>query len=541
VSRTIRVVSYAVNGTGLGHLTRLVAIQRWLRRYATAAGVNAEIYFLTSTEADGLLFSERFASFKLPSKTVVGDAGIDKVTYLALAKQWVWHSLGLLRPDLFVVDTFPRGSFGELLSAMDLCKKKAFIYRPTRDAFSSRPDFQAMLPLYDLILVPEHEQDCPVQTPEAVRSRVRYLGPIASCDVGELAPREEARAWFGVPQDRLCVYVSAGGGGDPSAESQLHTVCDALKDDPSIHLVVGAGPLYRGRPIFGERITWVTGGGVASRARAFDLGITAAGYNTVTEMMQAGVPLLLLPQEKGADDQAERAARVSAAGAGKVLSEMGVDCIQEAVKELRSPEQRARMSQVAQRTVPRTHAREAASELLHLVLPAHVVDAGEQALTDDALARLAALDAPVTAFAGMMRALEPRDGEPGAARPEAVSLLALATLEEAHAMGLNAAISVRMAERLSRKLASSTPEERKKALVTVLHALSPFGDWEAALAFVGALVPERQLAAHALAEALVQYLEKARSSGSDLYAAALKVARAQSTSEPALGNAGALT
>ena len=99
----LRVVCYAVNGSGVGHLMRLCAIARWLRRYARHARARAEIYFLTSSEADGLLFHERFASFKLPSKTVVDDAGIDKLTYLALAKQWVWHSLGLLRPDLPVL------------------------------------------------------------------------------------------------------------------------------------------------------------------------------------------------------------------------------------------------------------------------------------------------------------------------------------------------------------------------------------------------------------------------------------------------------
>ena len=32
--KKIRVVNYAVNGRGVGHLTRLVAINRWVRRYA---------------------------------------------------------------------------------------------------------------------------------------------------------------------------------------------------------------------------------------------------------------------------------------------------------------------------------------------------------------------------------------------------------------------------------------------------------------------------------------------------------------------------
>ena len=36
--RKLRIVNYAVNGRGVGHLTRLTAINRWLRRYAAYGG-----------------------------------------------------------------------------------------------------------------------------------------------------------------------------------------------------------------------------------------------------------------------------------------------------------------------------------------------------------------------------------------------------------------------------------------------------------------------------------------------------------------------
>jgi UDP-N-acetylglucosamine--N-acetylmuramyl-(pentapeptide) pyrophosphoryl-undecaprenol N-acetylglucosamine transferase len=319
--KTLKVVNYAVNGAGVGHLTRMVAISRWMRRYATALGVRLEIVFLTTSEADGLLFHERFASFKLPSKTLVADAGLDKTTYLALAKQWVWHSLALLRPDLLVVDSFPRGSFGELLSALDLCKQRAFVFRPMKESFACRADFQAMLPLYDRILVPEREEEGQVTVPDAVRPRVRHVGPVLVRERLELLSREEARSRLGVPEDRLAVYISAGGGGDPVAESQLEATVGALRDDPTLHLVVGAGPLYRGRQLTGERITWLAGaaGGAAELMAGIDLAVCAAGYNTFGELMQAGVPAIFLPQEKVADEQSIRAARAVAHGAAQVI------------------------------------------------------------------------------------------------------------------------------------------------------------------------------------------------------------------------------
>ena len=182
--RALRVVFYAVNGTGVGHLTRLLAIARWMRRYAAALGVGLEAWFLTTSEADALAFAEGFAAFKIPSKTVVAEAGIDRRAYVALAKQWVWHTLGLLRPDVLVVDTFPRGSFGELLGALDLARRTVFCYRPVRPEVAERPDFQAMVRLYDLVLVPEAPgSEVPgdeghVIVPNDARDRLVHVGPV---------------------------------------------------------------------------------------------------------------------------------------------------------------------------------------------------------------------------------------------------------------------------------------------------------------------------------------------------------------------------
>ena len=224
MGQPLRIVNYAVNGSGAGHLTRLCAINRWLRRYAAVLDLRAEIYFLTSSEADSLLFHEKFASFKLPSKTIVGETGIDKLSYLALAKQWVWHSLALIRPDLLIVDTFPRGSFGELLSALDLCRHKAFIHRPVKEEFASRPDFQTMLPLYDVILVPEYAEQADGVVRNG-RNNLRFIGPVMVRERAEHLSPEQVRAQVGAQPGELLVYVSAGGGGDPHAEPGDGEVC----------------------------------------------------------------------------------------------------------------------------------------------------------------------------------------------------------------------------------------------------------------------------------------------------------------------------
>lgn len=378
----LRVVLYAVNGTGVGHVTRLLAIARWIRRYGAALDRDVEIWFITSSEADGLVFAEGFAAFKIPSKTIVAETGIHRTTYLALAKQWIWHTLGLLRPDLFVVDTFPRGSFGELISALDLCRRSAFVYRPVRPSVAERADFQAMLTLYDLIVVPEAEGDetTRVLTPPSVTDRLVHVGPVVSRERWELMPRDVARERLGVRPDQRCVFVSAGGGGDRSAEARIASVVRALAADPMLAIVVGTGPLYRGRPFPG--ITIVPGA-AATFANAFDVAVCAAGYNTFSEMMFAGVPCVFLPQDKLADDQRARAERAAAAGAASMLGpddEPG-----DAVRVMLS---RAEAPTAARSLVPENGARVAAAELLRLVVPAGEIDRVETTLDDEVFAHV---------------------------------------------------------------------------------------------------------------------------------------------------------
>lgn len=502
--KTIRIVNYAVNGGGVGHLVRLIAINRWIRRYAAHAGVKPEIWFLTSSEADGLLFGEKFASFKMPSKSIVGDAGIDKLAYLALAKQWVWHSLGLLRPDLLVVDTFPRGSFGELLSALDLAQKKAFVYRPTKESFAAKPDFQAMLPLYDAIVVPDH--DAPVRVPAEARDRVRWTGPAMVRERVEMLPREEARARLGIAERSFAVFVSAGGGGDASAEATILGAIEALSKHRDVHLVVGAGPLYRGRVRHGERITWLSHGVASEWMNGFDAAVTACGYNSFHELMHAGVPCVFLPQEKIADEQDVRAARAVEAGAAVIGSP-------EDVLRFRGARE---ASAAARALVPENRARVAAAELLRLVLPSAQVDAAEEAISDRLLESARGLALDVEPFVETMRFL----GDGDAARTSDLAITLLRRFVADHRVA--PPIALKVLGLLSRKL-DGTPKERADAAIAIVDAFARFGDWAGAMALLKTFGTERELTASAFARHLVAFLAPL----DDLYAGIARITAAQ--------------
>ncbi|MCG5053695.1 MAG: hypothetical protein KA712_12100 [Myxococcales bacterium] len=386
--KSLSFVSYAVNGHGLGHLVRMVAINRWLRRYAAYAGVKTQHWFLTTSEADSLLHREGFAGFKLPSKSVVGEAGIDKLDYLALAKQWVWHSVALLRPDVLLVDTFPNGSFHELMPVLDLCRHKALVLRPVRPAFAG-PAFRAVANLYDRIVVPGHPHEAGGMRQLGLDpQRLRFVGPVMRGERFEVYDQQEARARLGVPEAARCWLVSAGGGGDETADA-LYARMDALTASaPDTWLVFAAGPLYRGRPRGGARRVWWTTPDLVAHLPAFDGAVAAGGFNTVHELLFAGIPTVFVPQDKIADDQLARAHAFGEAGAARVASLEG-DSLAQALEALRDPQQTAALTAAAHRVVSRNHARDAAAEVLGLVLPEDLIERAREDLADELLTQAA--------------------------------------------------------------------------------------------------------------------------------------------------------
>ena len=210
--KTVRVLGYAINGRGMGHLTRQLAILRWVRRLAGAAGVKAECWVLTSSEADTLARREGIPSIKIPSKSMMRDAGLEPARYLAVARAWVLQAVATLQPDVLVVDTFPAGSFGELAAALELVRRRVLVRRAMKPEAEKEAAFDALLPLYDRVIVPDE-----VASP--LRRRVRP----------ELHPRAAARAALGVPDGKRACWVALGGGGDPSTATVLPRVVDAVR------------------------------------------------------------------------------------------------------------------------------------------------------------------------------------------------------------------------------------------------------------------------------------------------------------------------
>jgi UDP-N-acetylglucosamine--N-acetylmuramyl-(pentapeptide) pyrophosphoryl-undecaprenol N-acetylglucosamine transferase len=359
--RSPRILFYAVNGLGLGHVTRLLAIARKVRERSPGA----EIIFFTSSEAEDVIFREGFAAFKVPSKTLRGEARIRSTTYARMLQTMTLNLLASFHPHVLVVDTFPAGAIQELLPVLRWDSRRVFVYRVQRPEVACSPLTQNTLQLYDLAVIPHNEGEEEVPLPDGL-DRV-WTGPILIRDRSQAKSREEARRILGLPDEGRVVYVTFGGGGDAEMDQALTTVLDALQDRTDLHLAVASAPLYRGRVLRAAHVTPVDYYPMAELFPAFDAAISATGYNTAMELLHNGVPTAFVPFPRQVDDQEKRARWIEEAGAGLALCPLSTESITQSLDRLLDPAEAARMSDAARRLVPESGADRAAEAIVGLL------------------------------------------------------------------------------------------------------------------------------------------------------------------------------
>jgi hypothetical protein len=507
----LTVLNYAVDGVDVAQVERLIAVNRWLKRYAAANGDWIEPYFLASTEAESLLFAERMAAFRLPSRAAAQGADLEPLRYMALAKQWVWHSIGLLQPDILIVDTWPRGAFGELLNAFDLCRKRIFIYAPDSQIIAEAPDFQAMLPLYDMILVPEDEGACVLPFGAVDPERIHWLGPVLTRERSELLDRWEARERLGAHPDSFLLYVSVGSGADGGAQELLHSICAAVMDDPDVHIVVGGAPLFFGASIQSPRITWLNGPS-SELLLGFDGALSVAGYADYHALIGAGVPTAWIPRCTPGDDQTARAERMRD-GINPIILEaedLRGAVIIDALAQLR---ERAKSDscQDDRPTSYRNFARGAARAVLSTVWTPEDVARSTLAIDDVALRSAADMSLPIHALVTFARWIS------GEQKPSPEATQATSTLFDAMFMhALYPPLGSNLVKPLCDILPMGDSVDRVAAIIGLLDAMACFEDWGAAKAFLESLSPEATLSLSAFQDALKMLLSTAGDHGLSL-------------------------
>jgi UDP:flavonoid glycosyltransferase YjiC (YdhE family) len=357
--RAPRIVFYAVNGLGLGHVTRLLAIARAVR----AQRPEAQILFLTTSEADSVIFHEGFAAIKIPSRSTIRESRVSPASYTKLVHSVVMNAVAAFNPAILVSDTFPAGASQELLSTLSWEMRRAFIYRAQKDERAWDPFFQAALSHYDVCITPHREGEVNIPVPATVP--LVWAGPIMIRTRYEALERSEARKALGLPEGERLALVTFGGGGETELNEAVDAAVLACKLTGFTPVVVDA-PLSRRRAHIIDGVLRASYYPLAEVLPAFDVAVSAAGYNSVTELVHFGIPSVLVPFDRKLDDQHARAAAVADAGAA-LTCPLSTDGIVGHLESLKMPAYREAISKAAMVLVPDSGAKVAATSILKLL------------------------------------------------------------------------------------------------------------------------------------------------------------------------------
>jgi len=164
--------------------------------------------------------------------------------------------------------------------------------------------------MMDLIITPGDFGQSYDKGPTTNRNDSTLVKPISIYNSLNSLSKSEARKVLGIDPDRPAVLVQLGIG-EADANAKLTAALTGLLSWPSLQVILTKDPIdSQGNNLApaGLEIKVIRYFPLANVLNAFDAAICAAGYNSVHEELAANIPTLFIPNTRGTDNQAARAA-----------------------------------------------------------------------------------------------------------------------------------------------------------------------------------------------------------------------------------------
>ena len=278
---------YALGG-GFGHLTRACALAR-----SALPDVKCRILTISPYAA--------CVQLAMPELDFVT---LDPAISMDQGRTEVLREITSASPECLIVDTFPRGLGGELVSVVsEFSGFKVFVQRDLNPDYVREYDLNAFVAhTYDLVLAPGD-------------SNPDSLGPFAQTvttapwlmrSVGELLSRDRARQLLRLQDEKACVMVCAAGNPHELAWYG-EVVSQLLESAPELNVRC----IAPGRPYACPPDCWLSYWPAMDLYTAADVVIGGGGYNTIYECITCGVPLIAKAWPRKYDRQYLRARRAT--------------------------------------------------------------------------------------------------------------------------------------------------------------------------------------------------------------------------------------
>lgn len=292
-----RVMFITINGVGMGHLTRMLAI-------AKRCPEPIEPVFVTMSQALKVLREQGYIVEFIPSRQYL-DCDINH--WNSFLKDELNEMISFYSPSVIVFDG--NVPYQGLIDAIKANPDPRFIWSrrgmwrtDNTDIVNREVHFDVVLEPGDLAAVDDHG----VTT--RFRDRTHNVRPIRLLDEREMLSREDARSALGLDTERAAVLIQLGAGNNFDYRSIRNTAIAHIQKQYDAQIAVGEWLISDQAIDLPETIVRMPGYPFARYFKAFDLAISAVGYNSFHELLFAGIPTILVPNEAmEQDNQLSRA------------------------------------------------------------------------------------------------------------------------------------------------------------------------------------------------------------------------------------------
>jgi competence ComEA-like helix-hairpin-helix protein len=317
------------NGTGMGHLTRCMAIARRLPGELTPI-------ILTLSKALPPVRQQGFYAEYFPSPNLSGLRG---PAWNAGFGARVSAVLREYQPAVVAFDgTYP---YRGLRDAIEAHPEQTWVWirRPMWQP-AVEPKALRFSGFFDRVIEPGEFAEAADEGPTVrLREEAITVPPILFCDEDEVLSREDAEADLGLEPGRTHVLIQLGEVPQHQRDFMMQACASHILQYPGTDVVVLQSAISESLvlppAVFRLGATYP----IARLYRAFDFVMSAAGYNSYHELIGFQIPAAFFPVRKPLDNQAARARFAEEMGVGL---EVGLDTTR-AVETLMNAEERVRM------------------------------------------------------------------------------------------------------------------------------------------------------------------------------------------------------
>lgn len=303
-----------INGAGLGHLTRTLAVARRLQQQKP----DAKIVFLTTSIGVTLVHRAGFVCHHVTPAALLNES---PAAWNQLFFKSIEAVLALHRPGTLVFDgTAPYLGLQRIMRLYTSIRY-VWVKRGLYKAGVDQEKIKGYIELFDDIIAPgELSESRSIN--EETATKVCRVDPIALLDRADLLDRATARNMLRISQDRPCAYVQLGAGNINGIADLQDQVIKHLQRR-GVEVVLGQSPIALKPEPNLDADSVIVDYPNSRYFSAFDFSILAGGYNSVCEAVMLGLPALFVPNmSTGADDQLRRVEMAAHFGPYKVLTDV---------------------------------------------------------------------------------------------------------------------------------------------------------------------------------------------------------------------------